>query len=169
MVYQIVYSVVIFSHRCLDSDQHKFKNFCIRGRLIVHLNIIIQHRHDQSSIVFEMDRASTMLNNVYKTVFTREQSAQFEWSFELRTLNDHSTCVHKFTSRCVIWIAQFKWRSGLAICYLLEMRCTCKNEWYTDGSYLRMSRWGIILPISDFILILLSSFVFTYLGQLHVW
>ena len=43
------------------------------------------------------------------TVFTREQSAQFEWSFEWRYFGP---CVRKIIPRCVIWIAQFKWRSG---------------------------------------------------------
>ena len=44
-----------------------------------------------------------------ETVFTREQSAQFEWSFKWRYFGP---CVRKITSRCIIWIAQFKWRSG---------------------------------------------------------
>ena len=52
-------------------------------------------------------------------LFSHEsKSAQFAWSFEVRILNDHSNdgifgpCVRKFTSRCVIWIMQFNWRSG---------------------------------------------------------
>ena len=44
-----------------------------------------------------------------KTVFTREQRAQFEWSFRWLYFG---MCVRKITSRCVIWIVQFKWRSG---------------------------------------------------------
>ena len=52
------------------------------------------------------------------TVFAREQKwaililiwvAQFEWSFEWRYF---LPCVCKLTSRCVIWNAQLKWRSG---------------------------------------------------------
>ena len=35
--------------------------------------------------------------------------AQFEWSFESQYFGP---CVRKITSRCLIWIAQFKWRSG---------------------------------------------------------
>ena len=44
--------------------QHKFQNFCIPGCLLVHLNNIIQHRHQSSNIFF--NRSSTMLNNVFK-------------------------------------------------------------------------------------------------------
>ena len=44
------------------------------------------------------------------TVFTREQSVQFEWSFELRIIRMtvFGPCVRTFALRCVIWIAQFK-------------------------------------------------------------
>ena len=50
-------------------------------------------------------------------LFSHEsKSAQFELSFELRNLNNHSNyfgpCLRKITSRCVILIVQFKWRSG---------------------------------------------------------
>ena len=53
------YSVVIFSHR-----PHKFQNVCIPRCLMVHLNIIIQHRH-QSKKKKKLNGASTMLNNVF--------------------------------------------------------------------------------------------------------
>ena len=46
----------------------KFQNFCIPGCLLIHLNIIIQHRYQSSSFFY---RASTMLNNVFNPFSTR--------------------------------------------------------------------------------------------------
>ena len=59
--------MVIFIHRYLDSD-NKFLNFCIPDCLMIHLNIIIQHRHQSSKIL--LNRASAMLNNVFKMLWT---------------------------------------------------------------------------------------------------
>ena len=63
MVSLTVYSVVIFSHRYLDSVRIN-KNVFIPGCLLVHLNIIIQQRH-QSSKFFKWHL--TMLNNVFNS------------------------------------------------------------------------------------------------------
>ena len=41
---------VIHVDRYLDSDYINFRNLCIPGCLLVHLNIIIQHRHQSSKI-----------------------------------------------------------------------------------------------------------------------
>ena len=57
------YSVAIFSHRYLDSDRINVKTFVFLCCLLVHLNIIIQHRHQ--SLTNFLNGASTMLNNVF--------------------------------------------------------------------------------------------------------
>ena len=50
------------------------------------------------------------LNHRFLGLFSyKSKSAQFEWSFEWQYFGP---CVRKITSWCVIWIAQFKWRSG---------------------------------------------------------
>ena len=54
---QTVYSVVIFSHRFLDSDRINFKTFAFMA--VTLLNIIIQHRHQSLPIFF-----SSILHNV---------------------------------------------------------------------------------------------------------
>ena len=82
-------------------------------------------------------------------LFSHEsKSAQFEW-FELRNLNDHSNdgildrCVRKITLRCIIWNAQFKWRSRgvfqLRISQITQ-RNRCMNAltsklWFGGRSY----------------------------------
>ena len=66
MVNQIVYSVVIFSHRYLDRDLINDKTFFIPGGLIVHPNIIIQQYNTDIKDNNSLNRASTMLNNVFK-------------------------------------------------------------------------------------------------------
>ena len=63
MRYQLVYSVVIFSHRFLDSHCINFKTFAFLAVYWPFWNIIIQHWH-QSSTIF-LNRSSTMLNNVF--------------------------------------------------------------------------------------------------------
>ena len=67
MVSLTVYSVVIFSHRYLDSDCINFRTFFIPGCLLVHLNIIIQLRHQSSTIFYS--GSLKMLNNVFKKSF----------------------------------------------------------------------------------------------------
>ena len=63
MVSLTVYSVVIFSHIYLESGCMNLKTFVsLAAQLLIHLNIIIQHRHQSSSF----SRASTMLNKVFK-------------------------------------------------------------------------------------------------------
>ena len=60
---------MIFSHRFLYSDFINFKTVCIPGCLLIHLNIIIQHRHQSSTIFINWSSTkTTMLNNVFNNL-----------------------------------------------------------------------------------------------------
>ena len=90
------FSVVVFSYRYIDSDPIK-KN-CIPGCLLVHLNIIIQHRHQSSTIFLkEPPQCLTMslnpnqiapydseLYDPYDSELYDSELTVFEWSLQTR-------------------------------------------------------------------------------------
>ena len=51
---------MIFSHIYLDSDCINIKYLCIHGCLLIHLNVIIQYRHDSFFFFIFLNRASAM-------------------------------------------------------------------------------------------------------------
>ena len=59
-----------FSHRFLDSDASIPKLNCNPGCLLIHLNIVIQHRYQSSKK--KNNWSSTMLNNVFKSLLIRK-------------------------------------------------------------------------------------------------
>ena len=66
MVYQTVYSVVIFIHRYLDRDRINFQNLCIPG-CFNGPSEHIQHTHQKFQTII-LNGASTMLNNVFNII-----------------------------------------------------------------------------------------------------
>ena len=63
------------------------------------------------SIVMPPPRKGDQRHYLTIRVFTREQSAQFEWSFELRIISNDGILPRVY-AKYAIWIAQFKWWSG---------------------------------------------------------
>ena len=83
---------------------------------------------------------SAQFDGILDRVYAKEQSAQFEWSFQRQYFGP---CIRQITSRCVIWNAQFKRRSGgvfqLRISQIMQrnrrMNALTSKLWFRGRSY----------------------------------
>ena len=95
-------------------------------------------RHQDSETVFTWEQSAHILWMIWIIIWI----AHFELSFEWRYFGP---CVHQTTSRCVIWNAQFKWRSGgvvqVRISQIMQrnrrMNALTSKLWFGGRSYVR--------------------------------
>ena len=111
---QHVYSVVIFSHRFLDSDCINFKTFAFLAVYWPFWTSLIQHRH-QSSTIF-LNPSSTMLNNVFKSPYL--------WIVSLYTLvSNMCRKLRLYNKNSIIFIILYKYTFFLFCFTCSPMQC----------------------------------------------
>ena len=110
---QLVYSVVIFSHRFLDSDCINFKTFAF---LAVYWPFWTSLYSTDIKVQQFFNRSSTMLNNVFKSPYL--------WIVSLYTLVSNMCRKLSLLKNSIIFIILYKYMHSASFCFTCSpMQC----------------------------------------------